>query len=140
MGVEDYIFEGHTTDTLPNLDDEDSIDEATGLNPDFTVYEDFTDLITQNERLFARAINLDLQIKCMEMYLASLRSNLNERESKKQVQLLIAQIEGVNATESSFKVDGLKPQLSRAITEIEEQIDKLQTGYLPNRITVDTLI
>ena len=93
MGVEDYIFEGHTTDTLPNLDDEDSIDEATGLNPDFTVYEDFTDLITQNERLFARAINLDLQIKCMEMYLASLRSNLNERESKKQVQLLIAQID-----------------------------------------------
>jgi len=138
--IEDFIFNGHTTDTLPDLDLEDSIDEATGLNPDITVYDDFTDLITQNERLFARAIKFDMQIKFMEMYLASLRSNLNERESKKQLLLVVAQIEGTNATESSLKVTGVRPQLSRAITAIKKEITKLQDGYLTNRITVDTLM
>ena len=139
MAFDEYVFTGHATDTLPDLDDEDTIDQALGLNPDITVFYDFTDLITQNEMLLAHAINLDLQIKCLEVYIASLRDNINERKSELQVIRLIQEIEGVNETQSSVRVTGLRPQLSRAISRIKKEIDKLDQGYNSTRIMVDTL-
>jgi hypothetical protein len=138
--IDEYAFVGHTTETLPDLTTEDSIDECIGLNLDITVYDDFTDLIIQNESLLAHAINLDLQIKCIEMYLASLRHNHNANDSTRTIQLLISQIEGVNSTESVVKVTGLRPQLSRAISQVKKEIDKLRGGYFAGRISVDTLI
>ena len=139
LTIDEYIFTGHSTNTLPDLDDEDSIDEAIGLNPDITVYDDFTDLIIQNESLLAHAISLDLQVKFIESYLASLRSNKNERDSQRQIQLLISQIEGVNAADSVLKVTGLRPQLSRAISHVRKEINKLHNGYFEGRVWVDTL-
>jgi len=136
--VIEYFFPNHTTDTLPDLDDETSYDESSGLNPDITVYDDFTDWVTQGERLFARAILLDLQIKCIEMYLASLRSNANERDSKRMIQLLIATIEGTT-DEAVVKITGLRPQLSRSISQIRKQVKKLQDGMTPQRVMVGTL-
>lgn len=139
LDINRYEFKGHTTETLPDLTTEDSSDQSFGLNLDITVFEDFTDLIKQNESLFAYAINLDLQIKCIELYMASLRSNLNERESSRTLLRMIQVIEGANEAESSVKVTGLRPQLSRAITRIKKEIDKVRRGYLGGRIKVDTL-
>jgi len=139
MYLDEYVFAGHAANTLPDLDTEATIDESLGLNPDITVFYDYTDLITQNEMLFAHAINLDLQIKCLNVYMASLRDNLNERKSELQVLKLIQEIEGVNETESTVKVTGLRPQLSRAISRIKKEINKLDQGFNDTRIMVDTL-
>jgi hypothetical protein len=140
MSIQKFQFVGHTTNTLPNLDNEDSIDECLGLNPDITVYKDYTDLITQNKFLLARAINLDLQIKCIEMYMATLRSNINERESQLQITRLTQVVEGVNSSESTFKVTGLRPELSRAINSIQKEVERLQHGYFGERGMIDTLM
>ncbi len=137
--IEEMEFIGHATDTLPDLDDEESMDEAIGLNPDITVYDDFTDLITQNEQLLARVIVLDLQIKCIEVYLASLRDNINHSKTQLQIARLIQEVEGVNETTSSVKITGLKPELSRAITAVQKEINKLSKGYQGGRIAVVTM-
>ena len=139
LEIDQYEFKGHTTATLPDLTIEDSSDQSFGLNLDITVYEDFTDLIKQNEVLFSYAVSLDLQIKCIESYMASLRSNLNERESARTIMRLIQIVEGANEAESTVKVTGLRPQLSRAITSVKKEIDKIRHGYLGGRIMVDTL-
>lgn len=99
-----------------------------GVNPDITVYEDFTDLIVQNEKLFARAIQLDCQIALLSESIASLRSNRNERISAQYVVQLMAQIEGESG-EGNVKVKGLRPLFYGAIGSLRKEMKKLQVGY-----------
>ena len=54
---------GHNTNTLFDLTTTDGNSLATGLNPDITVFEDYTDLILNNKKLLSYAILLDMQIK-----------------------------------------------------------------------------
>ena len=139
LEIQEFEFVGHAVDTLPDLEDEEAMDEAIGLNPDITVYDDFTDLIIRNETLLGHAINIDLQIKCFEVYMASLRSNVNQRIGNLNMITMIQLVEGVNDTESSLKITGLRPELNRAINQIKKEINKLQDGYFPGRISVGTL-
>ncbi len=99
-----------------------------GLNPDITVYEDFTDLIIQNEKLFARAIMIDCQINLLTESIASLRSNRNERISAQYVAQLMAQVEGETG-EGNVKVKGLRPQWFGAIGAIKKELEKLKNDY-----------
>lgn len=110
-----------------------------GLNPDITVYEDYTDLIIQNEKLFARAIQLDCQISLLSESVASLRSNRNERISQQYTAQIMAQIEGETG-EGNVKVKGLRPQFYGAIGSIKKELDKLREGYGDvNQIRIETL-
>jgi len=138
--IDKYYFSGHATNTLPNLDNEDGMDQAIGVNPDITVYDDYTDLIIQNKFLFATAIKLAVQVKCIEIYLASLRSNLNERESKMQSARLIELLEGTNNNLSVLKVTGLMPTLLGEVNHVRNEINKLIHGYFGERAMIDTLI
>lgn len=99
-----------------------------GVNPDITVYEDFTDFIIQNEKLFARAIQLDCQISLLSESVASIRSNRNERISSQYAAQIMAQIEGETG-EGNVKVKGLRPQFYGAIASARKEIKKLQLGY-----------
>jgi hypothetical protein len=138
--IDKYYFSGHATNTLPNLDNEDGMDQAIGVNPDITVYDDYTDLIIQNKFLFATAVKLAVQVKCIEIYLASLRSNLNERESKMQSARLIELLEGTNNNLSVLKVTGLMPTLLGEVNHVRNEINKLIHGYFGERAMIDTLI
>jgi len=110
-----------------------------GVNPDITVYEDFTDLIIQNEKLFARAIQLDCQISLLSESVASIRSNRNERLSQAYTAQIMAQIEGETG-EGNVKVKGLRPQFYGAIASIKKELDKLKEGYTSaNQIRIETL-
>lgn len=110
-----------------------------GVNPDITVYEDYTDLIIQNEKLFARAIQLDCQISLLSETVASVRSNRTERISNQYVAQIMAQIEGETG-EGNVKVKGLRPQLYGAIGSIRKELRKLQDGYSDRyQVTVQTL-
>ena len=139
LDIEKIQFVGHVTDTLPDLETENSYDEASGLNPDITVFEDYTDLITQNETLFARAINLDLQINALSTYLASLRSNRHERTSERVALRITQEIEGQQG-EGLVSITGLRPQLIRSIGKITEEIDRIKKGYFGDSAKIDTML
>lgn len=110
-----------------------------GINPDITVYEDFTDLIVQNEKLFARAIMIDCQISLLLESVATLRSNATQRISQQYVAQVMAQIEGVSG-EVNVNVKGLRPQWFGAIGSIRKEVQKLAIGYEgQGRIMVQTL-
>ena len=134
LEINKVLFSNHSTETLPDLRLESGLSESIGLNPDITVYEDYTDLIVQNESILARAILLEFQIKWIEVYMTSIRSNSNERQSYQHYLKIIA---GDNTFQS---VEGLRPELHRELRQVKKEIKKLQEGYFGGRIMVDTLM
>lgn len=129
---------GHTGTKLFDLTIQEGLSEATGLNPDITVYNDYTDLIVQNERLFAPAINFDLQINALTMYLSSLRSNRNERSSERRVMAVLQAIEGQDG-EGLVKITGLRQKLAGSLSRIRNEVKKLQDGYFGKVLFTETL-
>jgi len=128
----------HTTPTLFDLLIEEYISETIGLNFDITVFDDYTDLIINNDFLFSRAILLDLQINCLSIILASLRSNHDERMGGISLSRILSEIEGQSG-QGVMKIEGLRPNLVRRINEISEEIDRIESGYNGEDIFVDTL-
>lgn len=128
---------GHNSTTLFDLDDQDGMSDANGLNFDFTVYEDYTDLMINNEMLFANAINIDFQISLLSIGPASLRSNRNERISESLANKILVELEG--AENETIKKVGLRTKLMGAITQLRTEINKLKVGYFGERLFVETL-
>lgn len=111
---------------------------SNGLNFDITVYDDFTDLIIQNENLFARAIYLDFVINFLHSYATSIRSNANERLSDVIVSRALMEIEGTKGVDSPVQVQGLRPQFLREISQIKSEIEKIKRCYFGEEIQVIT--
>jgi hypothetical protein len=134
-----YVI-NHTTNVLFDLDDVDGLSESNGLNFDITVYDDYTDFVINNKMLFARAIQLDATINCIQLYLSSLRSNANQAHSAQLYEKIMIELEGTTAG-SIVRVTGLKNQLLGEITSIRDEIQKLRMGFRKaNQILVSTLI
>jgi len=138
LDIEKVQCKDHLTETLFDLDDEDSLSEDVGINPDIVVYEDFTDLVISNEMLFARAIQLDMTIAILRESSNSLRSNGTERQGEQQAMRILAEIEGQKG-QDVLTITGLRPLLMSELNQLEVQIDRLKTGYFNNRIRVSTL-
>jgi hypothetical protein len=109
-----------------------------GLNFDITVYEDYTDLIIQNEHLFARAIYLNCVIMAINSYVSSITSNRNERFSKENLLRATVEIEGQTG-ENALRITGLRPQLNAELKTITQEIEKLKEGYFGKSIQIITL-
>lgn len=140
LDIDKVKFTGHNTELLPSdLEAEESMDEHNGLNFDITVLDDFTDLIINNEALFATAIQMDLQINCLSVIVASIRSNRNERMGGQMIAQMITAVEGTGP-DSTVKITGLNRQLSRSIAFIQEEIEKLREGYIGGPLYTDTLV
>jgi len=107
-------------------------DNCFGLNPDITVYKDYTDLILRNEKMFAKAVDLAFQIKIINSYLNSLRSNKNERISSEMAKNAMLEIDGVVKTPGIINKTGLMPSLLNEIAAIKTQIEKIKEGYFGN--------
>ncbi len=135
--IEEIKIDNHNTETLFDLRSVDYTNLTNGLNPDFVVYDDYTDFIIQNERLFAKAINLEFQIRLISLGLSSLRSNRNERVNERLVVLMLQEIEGETG-EGMVKFTGLKPSLLQELKRIKSEIKKLQNGLLGSGIFVGT--
>ena len=110
---------------------------STGLNFDMTVQDDYTDLIINNERLFADAIEMSRAIEIINTYRFSLRSNRNQRKSEEHLIRVIQEIEGQDEV-GSVKIVGLRNRLSGKLTKLKKEIDKLRKGYFGGVIMVDT--
>lgn len=138
LDIDKVRIPDHDTETLFDLSKVEYINEDTGFNLDITVYNDYTDLIIQNRFLFARAIHLSSVITSLQIYVASLRSNDNEREADELYRKIMIEVEGVNANEGGISVKGLKPQLLTEISNIKDQILSIKEGYFGNGYQIIT--
>jgi hypothetical protein len=139
LNIERVAVPNHTGTNIFDLTKVESLSEVTGLNPDITVFEDYTDLILQNEMLFANAINLDFQINILSNYSNSLRSNRNERKSDGLVLKILQEIEGQQG-DGLVTITGLRPQLLRSIKNIKSEVDSLIKGYFGGKLSTITMI
>lgn len=137
--IEQVYFPGHNTEELFDVSQYHGLSEDTGLNFDISIFDDYTDFVINNKQLFARAIQLDCQIQCIQLYLSSLRSNLNESISAQLYEKIMIELEGTSS-ESLVKVKGLKNQLIGEITSIRAEINKIKVGVKKEgQILVSTL-
>lgn len=111
--------------------------ENTGMNPDITVYYDYTDLILQNKHLFWRAIQLQWAVHLMGLCVTSMRSNRDERRAKEILVQMAIYTEGQRGEGRQY-IRGARPELKSVITSITEEIEKLTCGYEPDGIYVVT--
>lgn len=140
LNIDKIVVNNHSANTLFDLNKVEFLNESTGLNLDISVYDDFTDLIIQNRFLFARAIHISAVINCLQIYLASLRSNRNERQAQELYNKVLLEIEGTRSGDSVISVKGLRPQLLSEISNIKDEITKIKEGYLGNGYEVITEI
>ena len=128
LNIESVFVDGHNTNTLFDLTTTEGNSLSTGLNPDITVFEDYTDLILNNKNLLSYAILLDLQIKCISLNLSSIRSNNNQRKGEGMTLAMIQTIER-QTTEGTVKI-------KRLVNVIKE----LKQGYFGGRIITHTMM
>lgn len=118
-------FEGGSTD-LFDLEDYEESEETWGLNPDISVFEDYTDQVLSNKRLFSTAIQMQGQIIAMSIYVASLRSNEKEALSADMVKKILLELDG--AKTDSWSKKGLRSALNSEVTRVKEELIKLKDG------------
>jgi hypothetical protein len=123
-----------TTNELFDLDNIDGSAECWGLNLDVSVYNDYTDLVINNERLFAPAIQLQMVVNGIQEYISSSRSNDNQMLSESQLNVIIAQLEGI-----PDRITGIIPTLSKEVESLNMQVNKLIKGMFPKGFELNTL-
>jgi hypothetical protein len=138
LDIDKIITPNHATNQLFDLSKVEFLNENTGLNLDITVYDDFTDLIIQNRFLFSRAIFISSVINSLQIYMSSLRSNRNERQSEELYKKVLVEVEGTRSGDNIISVKGLRPQLLSEISDIKREITKIREGYLGNGYSVIT--
>lgn len=139
--LEKVYVTNHTSNELFDLTLVNGLSKDTGLNLDISVYDDYTDFILNNKMLFAKAISLEFTIRCLQMYVSSLRSNGNERKAQELYQKIMVEIEGTKGSDSLISVTGLREQVLGEISQLKQEVKKLKTGILKSRqIMTHTLI
>jgi len=135
---EKRLIKEFTGGNIWDLETEDSTSGTTGLNPDISVYNDYTDLIIQNENLFANAIYLQGGISFLNYIKSSVRSNKNQRLTEQNLIMLNQTIEGQEG-QSVVRITGLRPSLGQQIGMIQQRVNELRKGYFTGRIKTTTL-
>jgi hypothetical protein len=126
------------TEELWDLEINEGSSDCFGLNMDISVYYDYTDSIIRNKNIFAKAIQLQGQILCLSQYLATLRSNINERLSKEMINKIVIEIEGADIEDGLKKV-GLRRELAGEVNRLQKEVMRLYEGFYSVGITVETL-
>lgn len=114
-----------TTETIPM----DIVGDSTcnGVNFDIFVHKDFTELIKDNARMFASAIQIAGQIEVLNQYLTSIRLNRVQRAAKGLADEILVNINGFSS--DTVKIKGLSQYYYGEIQSIKKEIDKLNKGY-----------
>lgn len=124
--------------TFADLETIDTDDTHNGLNFDITIYEDYTDLVSQNKFMFAKAIQLQWATSVLLQVVSSSRSNKNQRISAEFLQVMLLSINGQRGFGLPTIV-GLREMINGEIGRLQEEIEKLQRGYFPGPLTTGTL-
>lgn len=139
VAIDTVYVRNHATNTLFDLTTLEGYSNSIGINLDISIHDDFTDFVINNKMMFARAIQLEAIIRCMQLYMGSLRNNSNSVESKILYDKMMIDLEGF-ATNRSIDVKGLKNKLITEITIIRAEIQKLRKGiFKSGQIFVSTM-
>jgi hypothetical protein len=138
LDITNQVVDGYTGAELFDLNQSKEFAEYCGFNLDITVVDDFTDFITTNKYLFARAIYLDVIVAFLNTYASSLRSNGDERTAAELYSKIMVEIEGTRPDDNVISVRGLRSQLIYEISQIRDQIFKLKEGFFGKGYFVDT--
>ena len=137
--VHKVAVKNHNSMQLFNLQSIVGMAEDCGLNFDISLFEDFTDFAINNKILFSRAMQLSIIISCIQIYMASLRSNANQQHANQVYEKIMIELEGTRA-ESVINIKGLKNQLLSEISSVKMEIAKLKMGFSKKgQIMVSTL-
>lgn len=135
--IESCYFPDHTTETLPDLTLRQSNSNCFGLNPDITIYNDYTDLFIQNKRMFAYAVYLECVVKTIETYIGSTRSNMMDRLSKGLASQAMVYL---NGQDGDVRIVGIKSLLGKELLRLRDEVKKLQDNYNNTGITVSSIL
>jgi len=135
LDIDKICVPGHAGNQLFDVRTVGFMNEDTGLNPDITVYEDFTDLIIQNESLFATAIYYEFIIAAIQIYAATTRSNRLERLTEQFICRAVMEVEGSG---SDGLIKGIRPVLKSEMVQLAKEVKNLKEGYFGTSITVYT--
>ena len=128
------MFVNSSSDEMFDVSLIENRSECWGLNPDITVFYDYTDLIIQNEMLFATAIQLQIVVNSVQHYIASARSNRSQKISQEKLNLLIAQLEGIEGS-----IQGLIPTMRKEVFSLSNQLKRLIKGYFTEGFMLNIL-
>jgi hypothetical protein len=100
----------------------------TGMNPDISVFYDYTDVILRNPMTFYRAIQLQWAIKLMNICATSMRSNRDERKAKEIVAMIMTYVNGQRGEGLPY-IKGHDAVLLYEVEQIKKQIESIKNGY-----------
>ena len=120
-----------STETIPLNITGDST--CNGVNFDIFVHKDYTELIKDNARMFASAIQIAGQIEVLNQYLTSIRLNRVQRAAKGLADEILVNINGFSS--DTVKIKGLSQYYYGEIQSIKKEIDKLNKGYFAHGFT-----
>ena len=138
--IESVYVKNHNSNEIFNLDLVDGNSLSTGLNFDISVFNDYTDFILNNKRLFAKAIQISFAITCLQTYLSSIRSNANQRDSIDLYQKIMIEIEGTRGEDSLIPVKGLRSEMLGEISKLKREVLKLQQGFSKKGLLLNTTL
>lgn len=136
LWIEAVNFPDATGTSIFNLENDVSSDLCFGMNPDITVYNDYTDQSIQNKSLFAKAIQLQGQINILSSYIATQRTNRVSRITKEMVSQAVVELEGRDA--EGITMVGLKDKLKGEVNHITSEINKLKENYYKKGLITNT--
>lgn len=128
MYMEEVKVDNWNVPTLFDLTQYKGLSTAHGINLDITVYEDNTDMILNNQTLFARAVQYACWIKFMSTYIATLRSNRTQRNLERDIDTILSRIDGREGDDGRVR-PGYRAMLTSSIKQIRSEIEKLKDGY-----------
>lgn len=138
LTIDKIKVDSYVGSELFDLDSVTQISDYAGFNLDITVFEDYTDFIITNKSMFSRAIYLDSVIICLNTYIASLRSNGNERSANELYSRIMLEIEGTRKDDNVVHIKGLRPEMVYEISQIKGQYLKLKDGFIGRGFFVET--
>jgi hypothetical protein len=136
LWFEDINNVNHTTEELWDLTTDFAISDDIGINLDLTVYLDYTSLAINNKHLFAKALNMQFAVNIIEEYIASMRSNINERKANEILSRAVVYLEG----QTEPNVIGLKTTLGYEIKSLRKEIKRLTSNYFNGILTVQSAL
>ena len=111
-----------------------------GLNLEMSTYYDYTNTIVRNASQFDRLIGLMMVAKCIEEVMFSQRSNMTQRLTQEQMQLLYEDLEGkIPAFAYSVPMAVNVPYKSGLRNKIEREIWRITQTFKPDDTVITTV-
>jgi hypothetical protein len=129
LDIRPVFVSGWDSATMFNMEDIQYTSYSYGLNMEISVYRDFTQLVLTDLNRFARALQLQVAVRVVDIISNSVRSNKAERLSKSNALLELS------GNKNNFRV----PEFVGLQDKLIAEIISLRNNYYPSGIKKGTL-